>query len=51
MMDKEERRRIKRAVKLAVFTGGTLPFSLEKLISAGIGLDRIRKVYRKEQDR
>ena len=40
--------RVRRAVRIAVQAGVTVPFSLETLIEAGVGVGTIRKVYRRE---
>ena len=42
----ERRREVKRQVKNAIIAGRTLPYSLDTLLDAGIGIQRIRKVWR-----
>ena len=42
----ERRREVKRRVKNAIIAGRTLPYSLDTLLDAGIGIQRIRKVWR-----
>ena len=37
---------LKRQIKNAIIGGYTLPYSLRTYIDAGIGIDRIKKVYR-----
>ena len=44
----EDKAIIRKEVSNAIKAGRTVPFSLQSLIESGISLDRIRKVYRKE---
>jgi sigma54-dependent transcription regulator len=45
-MQKERVKEVRRQVKIAIIAGRRLGYSLDTLLDAGIGIDRIRKVYR-----